>query len=281
MCKVFVPDFNTARPLPFVIETVDQKPELVSGYTDVYYFPDDKRIGVNQHGEFFNLQTKKMLNVYKNKAGYHTLFITSPGIKIKSYRAHRVFARTFIPRPKHLRNISFRELEVNHKNGIRTCNDYDNLEWCTGSENVLHSVLNSLRSDTKSVQVKCIKTGEITTYASVRRAVDFLKAPRATVLKHLHSKNEGMYAYNGFCVRWGYNSHLPWPELVLAKDTSRFKLQIEFKDLPPSNECYSLLKVCEMFEIKPSRLYKPLSKKGFYNLRLPDRNIDVVIKRIS
>ena len=64
--------------------------------------------------------------------------------KMMSFRLHRALATCFIPPKPELAVYHPKDLEVNHKNGIKSDFELDNLEWCTTQENVLHAVENSL-----------------------------------------------------------------------------------------------------------------------------------------
>jgi len=73
----------------------------------------------------------RILNGYKNEFGY--LVVSFVGLNnSKKLKIHRLVASSFIPNPENKRT-------VNHKNGIKTDNRVENLEWCTHSENHLHS----------------------------------------------------------------------------------------------------------------------------------------------
>ncbi len=56
---------------------------------------------------------------------------------IKGYIIHRLIAQLFIPNPLNLP-------EVNHKDGIKTNNKVDNLEWVTQRENMRHAAKSGL-----------------------------------------------------------------------------------------------------------------------------------------
>ena len=63
--------------------------------------------------------------------GYRSVVLTKNKIK-KTYYVHRLVAQAFIPNPEN-------KSDANHKNGIKSDNIIANLEWCTCSENSLHS----------------------------------------------------------------------------------------------------------------------------------------------
>ena len=65
----------------------------------------------------------------------------------KNRNIHRVIAETFIPNPNNLPC-------VNHKDGNKQNNRVDNLEWCTHSENTLHSFRTGLQKTNRWGKVK-------------------------------------------------------------------------------------------------------------------------------
>lgn len=90
-------------------------------------------------------------NVFKNKApkqsiskhGYNRVWLN--GKESKSMYVHRVVAMSFISNP-------LNKNDINHKNGIKTDNRVENLEWATLSEQQLHSY-NVLKNKQKNRRI--------------------------------------------------------------------------------------------------------------------------------
>lgn len=86
---------------------------------------------VSNTGLIRNGITMKVLLQHTTKKGYKTITLPDNG-SIKSFRIHRLVALGFIDNPD-------KKEYVNHKNGIKNDNRQENLEWCTASENMIHS----------------------------------------------------------------------------------------------------------------------------------------------
>lgn len=86
----------------------------------------------------------------KNTNGYPSVTITFNS-REKTRAVHRFVAEAFLPNPQN-------KFTVNHKNGIKTDNRVENLEWMTQTENIRHAFKTGLKSREqhfkKVVQIK-------------------------------------------------------------------------------------------------------------------------------
>lgn len=89
---------------------------------------------ISNFGNVKNIKKNKLLKPAINKDGYYTLLLSKNG-ESKSFKVHKLVASHFLKEPT---------IQVNHKNGIKTDNNIDNLEYVTLHENILHSWINGL-----------------------------------------------------------------------------------------------------------------------------------------
>lgn len=86
---------------------------------------------ISSLGNVYSLNKKRILKLQTDKNGYKvTALINEKGRKL--LKVHRLVAQNFISNKKN-------KQQVNHKNGDKSDNRVQNLEWTTPSENVKHS----------------------------------------------------------------------------------------------------------------------------------------------
>ena len=93
---------------------------------------------------------------WRNKKGYLSVSLCDGNGGCKRYNVHRLVAETFIPNPNN-------KPQVNHKDGDKTNNSVDNLEWATREENMQHCMyeLKALKNVYKPVKTLCVETGKV------------------------------------------------------------------------------------------------------------------------
>ena len=97
----------------------------------VWSYPKNRRRLHSTGKIFFDVLYKngRFINPCLNQRdGYYRV-----DLRRKNYLLHRLLAIAFIPNPLNLP-------QINHKNGIKTDNRIENLEWCTDKQNKHHGL---------------------------------------------------------------------------------------------------------------------------------------------
>lgn len=95
---------------------------------------DTSKYEVSNLGNIRHIHTHELKAQHLNKDGYSCC----NGTGADTQRVARIVATAFIPNPDN-------KPTVNHKNGIKTDNRADNLEWATRSEQMIHAYKNGLK----------------------------------------------------------------------------------------------------------------------------------------
>ena len=109
----------------------------IAGYEDLYLISNFgqvrsvERIVVHIDNRIRTFPARILSSKKNSKTGYHQVGLYR-GNKGKMFYVHRLVAEAFIPNDENKRC-------VNHKDGTRSHNRVDNLEWSTHSENILHA----------------------------------------------------------------------------------------------------------------------------------------------
>lgn len=96
----------------------------IEGYEGIYEVSDRGRVRNIKRGG-------RLMSLVKVTHGYIAVTLHKQG-KQKMYLVHRLVAKAFITNPKN-------KPQVNHKDGVKTNNSAENLEWVTSHENLEHA----------------------------------------------------------------------------------------------------------------------------------------------
>lgn len=147
---------------------------------------------ISNLGNIKNIKKGNILTPYLNTNGYLTYTFCQNGVK-KTFRLHRLVALYFIDNPN---NLPY----VNHKDGDKTNNKVENLEWCTAKENDAHARNSGLKNQEKPIIAKNIETNETLTFKSVTEAGAFLGINKGTISKVLNGKRKQTHGYKFYFI---------------------------------------------------------------------------------
>jgi hypothetical protein len=154
----------------------------IDGYINMYQVSNLGRVRSVDRDVYCEVSPNKLQHIFGkvlkqglNKKGYPIVYLSKDG-KQKTITVHRLVASAFINNPLSLP-------QVNHKDGCKTNNYVDNLEWCDNSYNQKHAWQNGLQPSyeesngrgrpARAVVMLDLNTGEILktfeTLASVKR----------------------------------------------------------------------------------------------------------------
>ena len=166
---------------------------------------------INERGEMIKLKTGKKHKVNVSPKGYVKTAVRI-GNKYFNLPVHRIVAMLFCEIPDRHRGMTFTDLEVNHKDTIKTNNHYRNLEWVTTQENMEHAWLSGLVKTEVPVLTKHFITGEIERYQSVSECARQHTLSCSAQSAHLRSPYAGRILSDEYFFK--FDDGLHWPEEV-------------------------------------------------------------------
>ena len=130
-----------------------------------------------RYGYIINTDNGHVLQGTIKKTGYVEVMLMDADSKPHYRLLHRLIADAFCEKREDAN-------EVNHKNGIKTDNNADNLEWVTREENLRHAYETGLMPNNaipRAVIAINMETGEQKTFPSIYKAARFFNISQGNI----------------------------------------------------------------------------------------------------
>lgn len=134
-------------------------------------------------GRIWSGKSGKCLKPSDNGNGYKHLVLRRDGKSYKRY-VHRLVAEAYFGKS---------DLEVNHKDGDKSNNRPDNLEYVTSSENTIHGFANGLMH---TVPIQMVKNGVALYFPTQVLAAKQLGVSKAAINSLIKGRNKTVKGYS-------------------------------------------------------------------------------------
>lgn len=198
------------------VDSYNQKPIECLFKKDYYYIPFTKSpIVIDKNGNLFNLEKNKEHPFTINKKGYKVTQLGSDSFK-STWQVHRLVGLLFVQKPFKFLDLSFDDLQINHKDCNKANNNYKNLEWVTLQENMEHAWKNNLVNSNKIVLVRNILTNEVREIFSISQCAKEFKIDNSIFHQHINSSSAGrIIRYNSvFQLK---EKFITWPDKLMTE----------------------------------------------------------------
>ena len=128
----------------------------IKGYENRYQVSNKGRVKSLDRAAGLNRKIKGKILNQCNTYGYLNVTLCKNGTK-KTARVHRIVLSQFIENTNNYKAI-------NHKDGVKTNNNINNLEWCSSKQNHEHAIKLGLKTpkiQMKNMKIRCIEYDKI------------------------------------------------------------------------------------------------------------------------
>ena len=172
---------------------------------------------ITETGKCFNINTGKYLKGQQQKNGYIIYYLTLSKGKRKRCYAHKLVAAAFIENPEN-------KPYVNHKDGDKTNNYVNNLEWCTPKEQQERILQTELKTNR---HVFCFDKyyGIVAEYENVLAAAKAVNCSPEIIMKEANKEIKSL----SFGCYWSYKNYIDKVRYYKNKNYTKRVYQYDLK----------------------------------------------------
>ena len=133
------------------------------------------RYKASRDGHIWSIKCRKFRAESMQRSGYLTITVRDEKTKeTRALSVHRLVALAWIENEKSLP-------QINHKDGRKTNNHADNLEWCSGSQNMKHAWSKGLQPITDRMRESANAASRASSFARRRLSAEQLEDAKRRV----------------------------------------------------------------------------------------------------